>query len=284
MTPEIAFALALSTDHTKVACNAKKAKKATMIKLSAEEKLAMVDGWAREMAKEAFAPLVKELVGKGMHAAVGTGLKTRAAVGAGIGAAGGAAKHMLGPKDEQGNRHGSLLGSMAGGAAIGAGAGAGARAAAQHLGSMNNAVGKYTGGALQRTVRQAGVSTPGGAAASKASLSMAQARGTAQKALMADPTKGLAARQQSAARANSKLGLEASEEGRRVGTTLDSRATSRSPRVSKATMGAAPIAPTVPAAAPAAVAPAVAAPTAAPAAPAANKPGFGQRVKSWFNQ
>jgi len=82
----------------------------------------VADGVGRLMAKQAT------LLGAGLRMATRTPMATRAMVGAGVGAAGGAVKHMT-----SNNPNSTLGGSMLGGAALGAGAGAAAKAGAKAL-------------------------------------------------------------------------------------------------------------------------------------------------------
>jgi hypothetical protein len=82
----------------------------------------VADGVGRLMAKQA------NLLGAGLRMATRTPMATRAMVGAGAGAAGGAVRHMT-----SNDPNSSLLGNMAGGAALGAGAGAGAKVGAKAL-------------------------------------------------------------------------------------------------------------------------------------------------------
>lgn len=183
-------------------------------KKAAMTKLSMADQWGRELARELtkeaspVGSIMSHGVGRAMQWATGASLRNRAIAGGVAGMAGGAAKHMMGPVDPAtGKRQGSLLGSMAAGTVVGAGAGAGARAAAQHIGSMNNQVGRYAGGALTRTVNQAAKGTTGSVnlAARQASMDMARARGSAQTALKTtNPEAFRKAQQESLARASQK--------------------------------------------------------------------------------
>lgn len=115
-------------------------KKATMEKLSAIQKIAMADQWGRELAhahirmEKIANPAIKGLVdvakhmatkaapmvGKATNAVMGASAGRRAAVGAGVGAVGGALKD---PGMSSTGQPKSRLGGMLGGAALGAGAG-----------------------------------------------------------------------------------------------------------------------------------------------------------------
>lgn len=106
-------------------------------------------------------------VGRLMTGAVKTPGVARTAIGAGVGAAGGVARHMMSGRNPQtGQKNTTLLGSMAGGAALGGVAGAGARQAAMRVGSMNNGVGSFARNAMFS--RGGAMVGQGGAAAVKA--------------------------------------------------------------------------------------------------------------------
>lgn len=115
----------------------------------------LADGWGRGLAHEhmekaaiAIPAGVTGFVGKGLRAVGSNSNLRNAAIGAGGGAALGAAKHVIAPsRDEQGRPKGSLLGSMAVGAAGGAAVGGGAKFLSQKAMGMNNSVGKYLTGA-----------------------------------------------------------------------------------------------------------------------------------------
>lgn len=89
---------------------------------------------------------VAGMVGKGINWAMKTPGTTRALWGAGVGAAGGAAKHMM-----SNDPNSSLLGNMAGGAAIGGAAGGLARMGAQGLVANS----RYANVAARRVAGQA---------------------------------------------------------------------------------------------------------------------------------
>jgi hypothetical protein len=134
--------------------------------LSNEEALALSDELAPEVVKMA-APMgmLASGVGRMMAGAVKTPMMTRAAVGAGVGAAGGAVRHMMGGTNPQtGQKNTSLLGSMAGGAVLGGGIGAASRQAAMRIGTMNNGVGQY---ARQAMGARGAAMTAAGAASGK---------------------------------------------------------------------------------------------------------------------
>ena len=166
-------------------------KKATMTKLSA-----MADQWGRELAhdgmvKEALPSLMGVAAGKAMHFATAGSAAARVGGGAALGAGAGAARHMMQPKDEQGNRKGSLLASMGVGAGAGALGGAALKPGAQALAGMNNKAGKFLGGALTREARATGNVAATQAARQSAAVRGAKnsiARGAAPKALPAQMT------------------------------------------------------------------------------------------------
>jgi hypothetical protein len=128
--------------------NIKKGKKSKTKKASIE-KLALP-------AMAALAAGAKKAVGTVAGKALTTGTAGRAAVGAGVGAVGGALKNP--------GEGGSRLTNMAVGAGLGAGAGVGAKAGVQRLGSMNNAAGRYVGGATKAVAKQTGNQAALGAA------------------------------------------------------------------------------------------------------------------------
>lgn len=134
-----------------------------LTKTASKEKVALpipsvgaMKGVAKSVASKGSSLLRKASpgVGKAMQSAVTTGLGKRMAVGAAGGAALGAMKNP-GVDPQTGQKNSRLQGAVAG-AALGAGAGAAAGVAAKGLASMNNAVGKYTGGALTRAAKQSG--------------------------------------------------------------------------------------------------------------------------------
>lgn len=132
-----------------------------MAKLAAHEDQGLVhvtsDGglWT---IKTALLPL-SSLAGRAMGAALTSSTGRRALVGAGIGAAGGAVKHMA-----SNDPNSSLLGNMAAGAGAGALGGVAAKPLIQSAGGMNNAVGRWTRGSLirggQATAAGGGVFNP----------------------------------------------------------------------------------------------------------------------------
>lgn len=126
-------------------------KKAASADLSFEDMVELADQWGRELAYgdlEKISAPVGSLVGRGLNTMMGATHAGRAAVGAGVGAAGGAANYAMKSPEER--RNSSLLGNMAGGAAIGAGAGAASGHAVQALGGMNNRVGAGIRNAMTR--------------------------------------------------------------------------------------------------------------------------------------
>jgi hypothetical protein len=105
----------------------------------------------------ALAGMAQKAVGAGAGKVLNTGLKTRAAVGAGVGAVGGALKDP--GVDAQGQKK-SRLGNMAVGAGIGAGLGAGSRMAVSRVASGTGATGNY----VRQGMKSAINSGTGGAA------------------------------------------------------------------------------------------------------------------------
>ena len=151
-------------------------KKTSSIHLSVE----WADQMGREMAKEA-APamgLLQKGIGTAASKILSTGAGTRAAVGAGVGAVGGALKNP--GVDPATGQQRSRLKNMAIGAGLGAGAGAAAGKAVTGIGSMNNAMGRYVGGATKQVAKQTGNAT-----ALQAATGMQIARGQKASALRA---------------------------------------------------------------------------------------------------
>lgn len=97
--------------------------------------------------KAAFLPL-SGLAGRALGAASTAGIGKRTLVGAGIGAAGGAAKHMA-----SNDPNSSLLANMAGGAGVGALGGVAAPALIQSAGAMNNRAGGWVRGSMAKGVK-----------------------------------------------------------------------------------------------------------------------------------
>jgi hypothetical protein len=122
-------------------------KKSDMIKKTSAEKIAMADQVGRDLARAVMEktaiPGVGAMAGTALRAVTRNSVGRNSLVGAGVGAAGGAVKHMA-----SNDPNSSLLGNMAGGAALGAGAGALARPGAKMLlqqGATRNAAGAATG-------------------------------------------------------------------------------------------------------------------------------------------
>lgn len=139
-------------------------KKKASVEEGSQTLLQLADSWGRELAKEA-APIMsmgQKLVGGAMKAAITQPTATRALVGAGVGAAGGAIAG--GPNHR--------LSGAVGGAAVGGLAGAGANRGAMALGSMNNRVGRYAGGALKQVAKQSPTVATGTGAALNAAQQM----------------------------------------------------------------------------------------------------------------
>jgi hypothetical protein len=161
MSPEMKLARALS--------NVPKKEK-TSSRDEAMEKLSWADEFGRELAREhmeklAINPvssLTQQVVGKGMHAALGTGALKRTAVGAAGGAAlGGAGGLMKTPTvdpatGQRQSRLGNAMAGAVGGGVVGGGLGLGARTAAHALGSSNSGIGRYAGGALKSEAKRTG--------------------------------------------------------------------------------------------------------------------------------
>lgn len=174
LSAEMRFAMALTSDsaQTKVASSLEQMSieelealvrgdapaKVASVKKTASQKEAL-KLWAEETGRSmvksaAVAGMVKNVIGRGMQAAVATPTATRAAVGAGVGAAAGAVKNP-GVDPATGQKKSRIGGALAG-AAVGAGAGVAAKPAAMALGSMNNQAGRIAGGALKATTKQTG--------------------------------------------------------------------------------------------------------------------------------
>ena len=138
----------------------------------------------KKFKKQKVAGLGQKLVGGAMKAAITTPTATRMAVGGAAGAAAGlASSHgaqpgVNGQPGTGGNRLMSAAVGAAGGAALGAGAARGAKA----LGSMNNTVGRFAGGAMTAAAKAAPAPLKSTQMALNASHDMAKARGTAQRA------------------------------------------------------------------------------------------------------
>lgn len=105
--------------------------------------------------KTALLPL-SGLAGRALGAASTAGIGRRALVGAGIGAAGGAVRHMA-----SNDPNSSLLGNMAAGAGVGALGGVAAPALIQRAGAMNNRAGGWIRGSMAQGVKD--VRAAGGA-------------------------------------------------------------------------------------------------------------------------
>jgi hypothetical protein len=94
--------------------------------------------------KTAALPL-SGLAGRAMGSVLGASTGRRALIGAGIGAAGGAAKHMA-----SNDPNSSLLGNMAAGAGVGALGGVAAKPLIQSAGGMTGGVGRWTRGSIRQ--------------------------------------------------------------------------------------------------------------------------------------
>jgi hypothetical protein len=85
------------------------------------------------------------LAGRAMGSVLGASTGRRALIGAGVGAAGGAAKHMA-----SNDPNSSLLGNMAAGAGVGALGGVAAKPLIQSAGGMTGGVGRWTRGSIRQ--------------------------------------------------------------------------------------------------------------------------------------
>lgn len=165
----------------------------------------LIRGKAPEMSKEKKANMAgiisagksilqtaKPMVGQAAQGVLKSSLGTRAAVGAGVGAAAGLLKSP-GVDPATGQRQ-SRMANMVGGAAMGAGVGALSRGAVARVGANQGAVGQYVRGGLQ----QAGHTGTAKALSRMPAWGAAGAKPMAPKGLVGGGAQGLSSAQQQA--------------------------------------------------------------------------------------